>query len=127
MAKKKAPEAQQSQEDPAEQRPITEKDMLDRYDGPLKNRSFGLRIDDDVEVQIIAGNSLISITGRIISFKDDLELVDSAGSYHKITMDWIVDVKLIGHNRPIPELDPEMVRKTIKPKLKKSAIDHAYN
>jgi hypothetical protein len=102
-------------------------DITDHYSGPLRNRSYGLRIDDDVEIQIIAGNSLISVEGRILSFKDDLEIVDKNASYHKITMDWIVDIRLIRHNRPLPELDPEMVRKTVKPKLKKSSVDHAYN
>ncbi|MDG6224426.1 MAG: hypothetical protein QCI82_02825 [Candidatus Thermoplasmatota archaeon] len=98
----------------------------DVHKGPLRDRSFGLRVDDDIEVQIIAGNSLISMRGRILSLKDDLEIVDEDGYYHKVVMDWIVDTKVIRHNRPSPEKDPEMIRRPLKAKLKKPLVDHAY-
>jgi hypothetical protein len=128
MPRKKEEPVSITEPEPGPIQPASDtKGSEDRYDGPLRNRSYGLRVDDDVDVQIIAGNSLISVMGRILSFKDDLEIVDTSGCYHKITMDWIVDIRLIKHNRPLPELDPEVVRKTVKPKLKKSSVDHAYN
>jgi len=104
----------------------TDPKLLDIYDGPLKDRSFGLRVDDDIEISVIAGNSLINYKGRILAIKDDLELLDDEGSYHKIVMDWMVDIKLIRHNRPLPEQDPEMVKRPVKQKPKKASVDHAY-
>lgn len=104
-----------------------EEDMEDIFDGPLKKRRYGLRIDDDVEVQVIAGNTLITVEGRVLSMKNDLEIIDSDGNYHKIFMDWIVDIKIIGHNRPRPENDPEITKKRVKQKPKKRVVDHAYN
>ena len=102
-------------------------DNSDIFEGPLKSRRYGLRIDDIVEVQIIAGNTLVTVEGRILSMRDDLELLDLDGFYHKIYMDWVVDIKLIEHNRPRPDKDPELVKRSVKPKVKKASVDHAYN
>jgi len=102
-------------------------DHSDIFEGPLKSRRYGLRIDDIVEVQIIAGNTLITLEGRILSMRDDLELLDLDGFYHKIYMDWVVDIKIVEHNRPRPDKDPELVKRSIKPKVKKASVDHAYN
>lgn len=104
-----------------------DEDMKDIFDGPLNKRRYGLRIDDDIEVQIIAGNTLITLEGRVLSMKNDLEILDVEGNYHKIFMDWIVDIKLIEHNRPRPEKDPEITRRRVKQKPKKKVVDHAYN
>ncbi|MCD6111406.1 MAG: hypothetical protein J7K08_07020 [Thermoplasmata archaeon] len=87
-----------------------EKDELsDVYDGPLKERRYGLRIDDEVEILYIAGNELRSIRGRLLEFKNDIELVDEEGYYHQITYDWVVDIKLLKHNRPPPSKDKELL------------------
>lgn len=81
----------------------------DIYDGPLKDRRYGLRIDDEVEILYIAGNELRTIRGRLLEFKNDIELVDEEGYYHQITYDWVVDIKLLKHNRPPPSEDKELL------------------
>lgn len=117
MVTKRSPSSEKRKED----------ENGDVYDGPLKKRRFGLRIDDEVEIQVIAGNTLITLEGRILSMKDDMEIIDQEGFYHRVFMDWIVDIKLKNHNRPRPEKDPELARKVVKQKPKKSPVDHAYN
>ena len=120
--------ARQKRKDDAQApEPKADQPFPDRFEGPLRDRSFGLRIDDDIEVKVIAGNSLINMKGRVLSFKDDLEIVDEEGYYHKVVMDWIVDTKILTHNRPPPEKDPELIRRPLKAKLKKPAVDHAYS
>ena len=57
----------------------------DKTTGKLKERKFGLRIDDDVEVYIIAGDQLRIVKGRVLDYKKDLHLEDSKGFYHKIS------------------------------------------
>ena len=106
---------------------VEEIDGLDDiFEGEFKQRRYGVRIDDDIEVIVIAGNDIIKIKGRLLSTKDELELVDSEGYYHKITADWVVDIKVIKHNRPPPDQDNEYVKRPIKTKPKKSSVDHAY-
>lgn len=117
---------QKKKDQPQAPETMVDQPLPDRFDGPLRDRSFGLRIDDDIEVQVIAGNSLINMKGRVLSFKDDLEIVDEEGYYHKVVMDWIVDTRIIRHNRPPPDKDPELIRRPLKAKLKKPTVDHAY-
>ncbi|MGA1873529.1 MAG: hypothetical protein ACMUHY_07630 [Thermoplasmatota archaeon] len=99
----------------------------DIFTGELKSRHYGIRIDDDLEVLVIAGNELIKIRGRLLSMKDDLEVLGEDGLYQKIIMDWVVGIKVLKHNRPAPEKDNELVRKTPRTKPKKASVDHAYN
>jgi hypothetical protein len=101
--------------------------LNDIFDGELKKRRYGIRIDDDVEVLVIAGNDLIRIHGRLLSMKEDLEIVDNEGCYQKIIMDWVVGIKVIKHNRPTPETDTELIKKPTRTKPKKTSVDHAYN
>lgn len=84
-------------------------ELSDVYDGPLKERRYGLRIDDEVEILYIAGNELRTIRGRLLEFKNDIELVDEEGYYHQIIYDWVVDIKLLKHNRPPPSEDRELL------------------
>jgi hypothetical protein len=99
----------------------------DIYDGELKKRRYGIRIDDELEVLVIAGNELIKIKGRLLSMRDDLEIVDDEGFYQKIIMDWVVGIKVLKHNRPTPETDQELMKKPSRSKPKKVSVDHAYN
>ncbi|MCD6383657.1 MAG: hypothetical protein J7L88_04275 [Thermoplasmata archaeon] len=85
------------------------KEYPDVFDGPLRERRYGLRIDDEVEIQYIAGNELKTIRGRLLEFKNDIELVDEEGYYHQIIYDWVVDIKVIKHNRPPPSEDQELL------------------
>lgn len=104
-----------------------EDDYQDIFEGELKKRKFGIRIDDNVEITVIAGNELLVIRGRLLSMKDDLELVDEDGNYVKIIMDWVVTIRVLEHNRPRPDVDSELIKKSIKTKPKKANVDHAYN
>ena len=101
--------------------------MKDVFDGELKKRKYGIRIDDDIEVLVIAGNDLITIKGRLLSMKDDLEILGEDGYYQKIIMDWVVGIKVINHNRPSPDADKELIKKPQRSKPKKTSVDHAYN
>jgi hypothetical protein len=104
-----------------------EENLDDVFDGEIKSRKYGIRIDDDLEVTIIAGNELLTLKGRLLSMKDDIEIVGKDGKYQKIIMDWVVAIKVVKHNRPSPEKDKEFVKKTPKIKPKKTSVDHAYN
>jgi hypothetical protein len=99
----------------------------DIFEGELKKRRYGIRIDDDIEVMVIAGNEVITVKGRLLSMKDDLEIFDTDGHYHKIIMDWVVGIKVLKHNRPTPETDKELIKKPTRTKPKKTSVDHAYN
>ena len=93
----------------------------DVYDGPLKDRRFGLRIDDDIEVLFMAGDIPKKIEGRLLRQSTSyLEILDSDGVYHLIHNDWVVMVTLKRHNRPYPSDDPELKKKT---RAKKKAED----
>lgn len=86
----------------------TEEEYPDITTGPLKDRKFGLRIDDDVLVRIMAGDSPIEVEGRILRHTTTaLELIDTKGTYHWISNDWVIEVVLKRHNRPHPSDDPE--------------------
>ncbi|MFW3146672.1 MAG: hypothetical protein ACMUIE_07665 [Thermoplasmatota archaeon] len=110
-----------------EEAPEEKEAVEDVFTGELKSRRYGIRIDDDIEVLVIAGNELIKVNGRLLSMKDDLELVDGDGRYVKIIMDWVVSIKVMNHNRPPPDKDTELSRKPMKMKPKKANVDHAYN
>ncbi len=99
----------------------------DKTTGKIKNRKFGIRIDDEVEVYIIAGDILRIVKGRILDYKKDLHLLDDEGYYHKISFDWVADIIVFKHNRPHPSDDPEYRRpKPIEPLVEKPPEDHAY-
>lgn len=84
--------------------------------GPIKDRRFGLRIDDDIHVLVMAGDHPVEIEGRLLRHTTTaLEMVDSEGNYHWISNDWIIKIQLKRHNRPHPKDDPEYK----KPKPKK--------
>ncbi len=101
--------------------------ISDIFDGPIKNRRYGLRIDDEVDVTVIAGNTLMNVEGKVLAYNDDLEIVDGEGFYHRIVMDWVVDIKIIKHNRPPQNLDPEFAKRTTRAKAKKPHVDQAYS
>jgi hypothetical protein len=103
------------------------KELDDILVGELKSRRFGIRIDDEVEVTVIAGNEIIKVKGRLLSMKDEVELVDEEGNYNQIMADWVVAIKVIKHNRPLPENDKELSKKPPRAKPKKASVDHAYN
>jgi hypothetical protein len=100
----------------------------DKMNGKIKDRRFGIRIDDDVEIYIIAGDQLRIVKGRILDYKKDLHIVDEHGYYHKISFDWVADIVVLGHNRPHPLEDPEYQRKKEPaPVVEKPPEDHAYS
>jgi hypothetical protein len=99
----------------------------DIFDGELKKRKYGIRIDDDIEILVIAGNELITVKGRLLSMKDDIEILDKDGFYQKIIMDWVVGIKVLKHNRPTPDTDKELIKKPQRSRPKKTSVDHAYN
>ena len=103
-----------------------EEEYTDIFDGPLKKRRYGIRIDDEIEVLIIAGNTLITVVGKVLSMGDELELMDTEGFYHRIMLDWVVDLKVIRHNRLPRDKDPEMVKRPVRTKQKKTPVDQAY-
>jgi hypothetical protein len=100
----------------------------DKTTGKIRERRYGLRIDDDVEVYIIAGDMLRTVKGRVLDYKKDLHLVDEDGFYHKISFDWVADIIVLAHNRPHPLEDPELKRpKAPQPVVEKPPEDHAYS
>jgi hypothetical protein len=102
--------------------------FTDQTTGKIKERRFGIRIDDDVEVYIIAGDQLRIVKGRILDYKKDLHLEDDKGLYHKISFDWVAEIVVLGHNRPHPSEDPEYQRKKEpEPVIEKPPADHAYS
>jgi len=105
----------------------SEDDLKDIFDGELRSRRFGIRIDDQVEVTVIAGNEIIKVEGRLLSMKDEVELIGTDGNYIQIMSDWVVAIKVLEHNRPIPEKDKELVKRPVKSKPKKTSVDHAYS
>lgn len=100
----------------------------DKTTGKIKERKFGIRVDDEVEVYIIAGDQLRIVKGRILDYRKDLHLLDEDGFYHKISFDWVADIVVLAHNRPHPSDDPEYKRpKEPENEVQKAAPeDHAY-
>jgi hypothetical protein len=98
--------------------------------GKITERRYGLRIDDDIEVYIIAGDALRIVKGRVLDHKKDLHLEDEDGYYHRISFDWVADIVVLKHNRPHPAEDPEYKRKkdpvVNQPAVKSPPQDHAY-
>ncbi len=84
--------------------------------GKLSERRFGVRIDDEVEVTIMAGDQPRLVRGRVLKQKKYLELEDEEGRYHRIYYDWIVEIVLLKHHRPHPLADPELVEKSANEK-----------
>ncbi len=101
--------------------------ISDIFDGPIKERRYGLRVDDEIDVTVIAGNTLMNVEGKVLAFNDDLEIVDVDGFYHRIIMDWVVDIKITKHNRPPLNLDPEFAKRAPRAKAKKTHVDQAYS
>ncbi|MCU0799539.1 MAG: hypothetical protein MUC62_07700 [Candidatus Thermoplasmatota archaeon] len=100
---------------------------LDVYKGEFKDRRYGIRIDDDIEVIVIAGNDVIKVRGRLLSMKEEIELLGEDGNYIQIMADWVVAIKVLKHNRPPPDQDQELIKKPpVKTKPKKPSVDHAY-
>ncbi|MCK5773499.1 MAG: hypothetical protein KAH57_06895 [Thermoplasmata archaeon] len=104
-----------------------EENISDIFNGPIKERRYGLRVDDEVDVTVIAGNTLMNVEGRVLAFNDDMEIVDVDGFYHRIIMDWVVDIKIKKHNRPPQNLDPEFSKRPPRAKAKKTHVDQAYS
>jgi hypothetical protein len=98
------------------------KEHRDRTTGKINTRRFGIRIDDDVIVYIVGGDTLRVIEGRVLHHKSGLHLVDTDGYYHRISYDWVTDIVIKKHNRPHPKDDKERISrkkrktKTAKPK-----------
>jgi hypothetical protein len=100
----------------------------DKTTGKIRERRFGIRIDDEVEVYIIAGDQLRIVKGRILDYKKDLHLLDENDFYHKISFDWVADIVVLSHNRPHPSEDPELKKpKAPQPVVEKPPEDHAYS
>ena len=101
----------------------------DVTNGKIINRKYGLRVDDDIEVYIIAGDTLRIVKGRVLDHKKDLHIVDDNEYYHRISYDWVADIVVLKHNRPHPTDDPEFRRRKdphVKPAPQKPPIDNAY-
>ena len=104
------------------------KKFQDKFTGKLKDRRYGVRIDDDIEVYIVAGDTLRVVKGKVLNYKDGIHLIDQDENYHKVSYDWITDYIVLRHNRPHPFEDPEYEKKPVK-KVKGtqvSQIDTAY-
>lgn len=107
------------------------KEFRDSISGPIKNRRFGIRIDDDVTVYIVGGDTLRVIEGRVLQHKSGLHLIDTDGYYHRISYDWVTDIVVKRHNRLHPKDDDEYAKKKKKkrkaPKPKEShGLNNSY-
>ena len=100
----------------------------DVIDGKLKNRQFGLRVDDDIEVYIVGGDTLRVVKGRILEHKNGLHIIDVEGHYHRISYDWVTDIIVLKHNRPHPSQDSEYQwEHTEEEIIEETPIDYAYS
>ena len=85
-----------------------------------------------VTLTIVGGDMLRVVCGRVLEHKKGLHMVDEDGHYHRISYDWVTDIIVLRHNRPVPNEDPEYKRKAPTPKAKASAqasgppTDQAY-
>ena len=96
--------------------------------GKLKERRFGLRVDDDIVVYIVGGDVLRVVRGRILEHKSGLHLVDEDGHYHRISYDWVTDIIVLRHNRPHPAEDKEYQWEHVEEEVvEDTPIDHAYS
>jgi len=136
MQKKKAGESGEPGEDGPEDeldeegsarrtRPVSTLNQLpeghrDITTGPIKNRKYGIRVDDEVTVYVVGGDTLRVIEGQVLHHKSGLHLVDSDGYYHRISYDWVTDIVIKKHNRPHPKNDKEYTSKR-KRKKKRAA------
>ncbi len=103
------------------------KGFQDRITGSIKNRRFGIRIDDDITVYIVGGDTLRVIEGRVLQHKSGLHLVDTDGYYHRISYDWVTDILIKRHNRPHPKDDKEYAKKKKKRKPSKPKESRSLN
>ena len=99
--------------------------------GKIRQRRFGIRIDDDIIVYVVGGDTLRVIEGKVLQHKSGLHLVDTDGYYHRISYDWVTDIVITRHNRPHPKDDKEAAakrrRKTKQAKPKEpDNLDTAY-
>jgi hypothetical protein len=96
--------------------------------GKLNERRFGLRVDDDIEVYIVGGDTLRVVRGRILEHKNGLHMIDEDGHYHRISYDWVTDIIVLRHNRPHPSEDSEYQWDTREEEpIEDTPIDHAYS
>ena len=102
-------------------------EFKDKTKGPLRQRRYGVQIDDDVVVYIVGGDTLRVVKGKVLDHRKELQLVDDEGFYHRISYDWITDLVVLAHNRPHPSDDPEYKKKSEKKPVKKPPPDHAYS
>lgn len=107
------------------QLPVNHRDLTV---GKISERRFGIRIDDDVIVYIVGGDTLRVIEGRVLHHKSGLHMVDTDGYYHRISYDWVTDIVIKKHNRPHPKDDKEGVaRKKRKTKPAKPKEPDNFN
>lgn len=96
--------------------------------GKLRERRFGLRVDDDIEVYIVGGDILRVVRGRILEHKNGLHLIDEDGHYHRISYDWVTDIIVLRHNRPHPSEDSEYQWEHPEEEPEEETpVDHAYS
>jgi len=86
----------------------------DRIDVKLSERRFGIRVDDEVVVYIVGGDTLRVVKGKVLDHKRGLHILDEDGYYHRISYDWVTDILVKKHNRPYPKDDKEIRRKKKK-------------
>ncbi len=97
-----------------------EEEFQDIFDGPLKERKFGFRIDDEVIATIMAGDEAMILQGRLLRHSATyVEILDEEGTYHRVNNDWIITVELVKHKRPHPSEDKEYKKKKSGKKDKK--------
>jgi hypothetical protein len=107
---------------------VSKSKYKDITEGKLRDRRYGLRVDDDIEVYIVGGDTLRVVRGRILEHKNGLHLIDEEGHYHRISYDWVTDIIVIRHNRPHPADDFEYrwEQKEEEPE-EETPVDHAYS
>jgi len=126
MQKKGTDAEQENREDSTTVNQYPE-EYRDRISGPLKKRRYGIRIDDDVIVYIVGGDTLRIVEGRVLRHKRGLHLIDDEGYYHRISYDWVTDIVIKTHNRPHPNDDKEFSKKKKTTKSKDIKVDEPKN
>jgi hypothetical protein len=104
------------------------KGFADKIEGKLKDRRFGLRVDDDIEVYVVGGDTLRVVRGRILEHKNGLHLIDEDGHYHRISYDWVTEIIVLKHNRPHPSEDAEYQYEPVEEEVDdESPADPSYS
>jgi hypothetical protein len=107
---------------------VVKNNINDITEGKLRDRRFGLRVDDDIEVYIVGGDTLRVVRGRILEHKNGLHLIDTDGHYHRISYDWVTDIIVLRHNRPHPSQDSEYQWEHHEEEpIEEPPIDQAYS